>query len=143
MNEPVQLAFDATSIVLALAATAIGLLQWFAMRQDKWIQLFDRRYQLYRDLGSAVAQCLQEGEIPAEAAAVFREGSHLAPILFGEKVQSSADALWHAAYWRTGKLKPKDWPKSSGGESKTPVDIVSESWDALKPQLVDALKRWR
>lgn len=131
------------SLTVALGAGVIAWLQWRAMRQQKWIELFDRRYELYRQIGAAVSECAMEGVVTESAKDTFREAAHLGPILFGKGSQYLFEKLWEASYWREDGLKPRSWPRVQPGEPAEPHHLVAGGWAELKPKMLAALERWQ
>ena len=133
------------TVLIGLAGVAIATLQYLALRQQKWIDLFDRRFDLYRKLGAACADVAIQGGITSKSADVIKEASLLAPMLFNGRIVELTESLWLIAYHGLhGDLPPdRKGELASDGFKKEPQQLVSEHWAEIRRLLLISLRHWK
>ena len=75
--------------------TTIILINQYRMEKRRWrLDLFDKRYTVYRATMEYVGSNMRHGQSNAEAQANFLEGTRDRALLFDDDIQSILDEIW-------------------------------------------------
>src|SRR5262245_35198384 len=71
---------------IALLAAVIGIMQWRTSHQRAVLDLFDKRWETYRNFGQLIAEVLQRGSVSEQTYVDYLRTKDRAEHLFGPEV---------------------------------------------------------
>jgi hypothetical protein len=87
------------AIIVSLVVAVVQYAQWRTANQKVVIDLYERRFKVYEQLGKAIAPVLREGEVTRTAFNEFMIGQADATFLFGDDVQAYLKELRKCFAW--------------------------------------------